>query len=59
MGLKMEKNKTKQQKTKDWAVFLEKLRKTPKEKLSKAAQWVLDNEEKGERYWIDMKAVLK
>ena len=55
----MKKNKTKQQKTKDWAVFLEKLRKTPKEKLSKAAQWVLDNEEKGERYWIDMKAVLK
>lgn len=51
--------RTKQQKARDWAAFLEKLRNTPREKLSKAAQWVLDNEEKEERYWVDMRAVLK
>ena len=31
----------------------------PPEKLSKAAKWVLKEEEKGDEYWLDMKAVLK
>lgn len=31
----------------------------PPEKLSKAAKWILKNEESKEEVWIDMRAVLK
>lgn len=34
----------KEQKKKDWILFLEKLRATPPEKLSKYAKWLLENE---------------
>lgn len=51
--------RTKEEKRKDWQEFLAKLRALPPEKLSKGAKWVLQEEEKGNEYWIDMKAVLK
>lgn len=49
----------KQKKREDWKKFLAKLKSMPPEKLSKAAKWVLKEEEKGDEYWLDMKAVLK
>ncbi len=51
--------KTEEEKRKDWQNFLAKLKALPPERLSKAAKWVLENEEKGNKYWMDMKAVLK
>lgn len=55
----MEAKKTKEEKQKDWQDFVAKLKALPPEKLSKAARWVLKEEEKGNEYWMDMKAVLK
>lgn len=55
----METKKTKEQKQKEWQDFVAKLKTLPPEKLSKAAKWVLKEEEKGSEYWMDMKAVLK
>ncbi|MBO8440469.1 MAG: hypothetical protein IAC51_07450 [bacterium] len=57
----MEKRKmTKEEKKTDWKAFVEKLKSLPPEKLSKAARWVLAQEEKPqEETYIDMKAVLK
>ena len=55
----MKEKKTKEEKQKNWQDFLDKLKNMPPEKLSKAAKWVLKQEEKGEEYWMDMKAVLK
>lgn len=51
---------TKEEKKTDWKAFVEKLKSLPPEKLSKAARWVLAQEEKPqEETYIDMKAVLK
>lgn len=55
----MKAKKTKEEKQKDWQDFVAKLKTLPPEKLSKAARWVLKEEEKGNEYWMDMKAVLK
>ena len=62
----MEEKITKEEKRKDWEKIIAKLKKIiaklksmPPEKLSKAAKWVLKEEEKGDEYWLDMKAVLK
>lgn len=55
----MENKKTKEEKRKDWQNFVAKLKNLPPEKLSKAAKWVLKDEEKGNEYWMDTKAVLK
>lgn len=55
----MEKRRTKKQKAEDWAAFMEKLRNTPKDRLSKAAKYVLEHEDEDGTYWMDMKAVLK
>ena len=55
----MKEKKTKEEKQKNWQDFLGKLKNMPPEKLSKAAKWVLKQEEKGEEYRMDMKAVLK
>lgn len=54
-----QKKRSKEQKIQDWTKFMEKLRNTPEEKLSKAAKWVLKDEAEGREYWMDMKAVLK
>lgn len=51
---------TKEQiKEKRWNNTIERLRNMPPEKLSKAAKWILKNEESKEEVWIDMRAVLK
>ncbi len=55
----MEEKITKEEKRKDWEKIIAKLKSMPPEKLSKAAKWVLKEEEKGDEYWLDMKAVLK
>lgn len=55
----MKTKKTKEEKRKDWQDFLAKLKATPPEKLSKAAKWVLKEEEKGNEFWVDMKAVMR
>ena len=55
----MEEKITKEEKRKDWEKIIAKLKSMPPEKLSKAAQWVLKEDEKGDEYWLDMKAVLK
>ena len=51
--------RTKEENRKDWQDFETRLRDLPPERLSKVAQWVLQEEEKGNEYWMDMKAVLK
>ena len=43
----MENKKTKEEKRRDWQNFVAKLKNLPPEKLSKAAKWVLKDEEKG------------
>lgn len=53
------KKMTKEEKRKDWLDFVANLKKLPPEKLSKAAKWVLANEEKNKDVYYDMKAVLK
>lgn len=52
----MEENKKKSAKR---VAIIEKLRNTPADKLSKTAKWMLKREDDGEKYWMDMRAVLK
>lgn len=40
-------------------VFMDKLRNTPPEKLSKYAKWLLKADRTKEQVWYDMKAVMK
>lgn len=54
----MEKRRTKKQKAEDWAAFMEKLRNTPKDRLSKAAKYVLEHED-DPPVELDMRYVLK